>query len=78
MVGPEKLDAADKQKVLSKCEEVINWIDRNTLAEKDEYDDKMKDMQQVCTPIMTKLHQGGGQAPPNQGGAAGPKIDEVD
>lgn len=78
MVGPEKLDAADKQKVLSKCEEVINWIDRNTLAEKDEYDDKMKDMQQVCTPIMTKLHQGAGQAPPNQGGAAGPKIDEVD
>lgn len=78
MVGPEKLDAADKQKVLSKCEEVINWIDRNTLAEKDEYDDKMKDMQQVCTPIMTKLHQGAGQTPPNQGGAAGPKIDEVD
>lgn len=78
MVGPEKLDAADKQKVLSKCEEVINWIDRNTLAEKEEYDDKMKDMQQVCTPIMTKLHQGAGQAPPQQGGAAGPKIDEVD
>ncbi|KAK8780719.1 hypothetical protein V5799_017940 [Amblyomma americanum] len=78
MVGPEKLDAADKQKVLSKCEEVINWIDRNTLAEKEEYDDKMKDMQQVCTPIMTKLHQGASQAPPNQGGAAGPKIDEVD
>uniref|UniRef100_A0A023GLJ3 Putative heat shock protein n=1 Tax=Amblyomma triste TaxID=251400 RepID=A0A023GLJ3_AMBTT len=66
MVGPEKLDAADKQKVLSKCEEVINWIDRNTLAEKEEYDDKMKDMQQVCTPIMTKLHQGGGQAPPTK------------
>lgn len=78
MVGPEKLDAADKQKVLSKCEEVISWIDRNTLAEKEEYDDKMKDMQQVCTPIMTKLHQGSGQAPPNQAGAAGPKIDEVD
>lgn len=78
MVGPEKLDAADKQKVLSKCEEVISWIDRNTLAEKEEYDDKMKDMQQVCTPIMTKLHQGAGQAPPNQAGAAGPKIDEVD
>ncbi|XP_077543721.1 heat shock protein 70 B2-like [Haemaphysalis longicornis] len=78
MVGPEKLDAADKQKVLSKCEEVISWIDRNTLAEKEEYDDKMKDMQQVCTPIMTKLHQSAGQAPPNQAGAAGPKIDEVD
>ncbi|KAL1415735.1 hypothetical protein MTO96_006613 [Rhipicephalus appendiculatus] len=78
MVGPEKLDAADKQKVLSKCEEVINWIDRNTLAEKDEYDDKMKDMQQVCTPIMTKLHQGGGPGTSQPGGAAGPKIDEVD
>ncbi|KAG0426161.1 hypothetical protein HPB47_026714 [Ixodes persulcatus] len=79
MVGPDKLEASDKEKVLSKCEEVINWIDRNTLAEKDEYDDKMKDMQQVCAPIMTKLHQGSGQqAPPNQGGAAGPKIDEVD
>ncbi|CAN7946457.1 unnamed protein product [Ixodes pacificus] len=79
MVGTDKLEASDKEKVLSKCEEVINWIDRNTLAEKDEYDDKMKDMQQVCAPIMTKLHQGAGQqAPPNQGGAAGPKIDEVD
>lgn len=78
MVSADKLDASDKEKVLSKCEEVINWIDRNTLAEKDEYDHKMKEMQQVCTPIMTKLHQGAGQAPPNQGGAAGPKIDEVD
>ncbi|XP_064466130.1 heat shock protein 68-like [Ornithodoros turicata] len=87
MVGPEKLEASDKEKVLRKCEEIISWIDRNTLAEKEEYDDKMKDMQQVATPIMTKLHQGGGnQQAPNAGGSAtggtqragGPKIDEVD
>lgn len=67
-----KLSNADKNKALEACEETLNWLDRNTLAEKEEYNDKYKDLQRICSPIMTKLHQTCGET------SCGPKIEEVD
>lgn len=43
------------------------------MAEKDEFEHKLKELQQECSPIMMKLHQG---AP--QQGAKGPTVEEVD
>ncbi|GLH13660.1 Heat shock 70 kDa protein cognate 2 [Gryllus bimaculatus] len=67
-----------KQKtVQERCAAVLSWLDGNTLAEKDEYEAKLKDLQRDCAPIMTKLHQGAagqGGAP----GAKGPTVEEVD
>ena len=48
------------EKVISKCKEVIEWIDKNQMAEKDEYDAQQKDLEKVCMPIVTKLYQAGG------------------
>jgi heat shock protein 1/8 len=65
---------------------------QNQLAEADEFEDKMKELEGICNPIISKMYQQGG-APP--GGAAydddgadagahagstgpGPKIEEVD
>ncbi|KAH6940450.1 hypothetical protein HPB50_000057 [Hyalomma asiaticum] len=75
----DKLSAADKESVLSKCRETISWIDANSLAEKDEYEHRLKELQQACMPIMSKLHQGQGPkqgSNPNQ--SSGPTIEEVD
>ncbi|XP_066582531.1 heat shock 70 kDa protein cognate 4-like [Prorops nasuta] len=79
----DKIDESDKQTVLKKCNEVISWLDSNQLADKDEFQDKQKELESVCSPIITKLYQGG--APPGrpQGAtptnpAGGPTIEEVD
>jgi len=85
----EKLDAADKQAIESKCSEVISWLDNNQTAEKDEFEDKKKELQAVVSPIMQKVYAAAGGAqsgtgmpnPAGFGGAAppsGPKVEEVD
>ncbi|XP_034179385.2 heat shock 70 kDa protein cognate 4 [Osmia lignaria lignaria] len=68
----DKIDPSDKEKVLNKCNEVISWLDRNQLAEKEEFVDKQKELESVCSPIVAKLYQGGGGAPGGfPGGAPG-------
>jgi L1 cell adhesion molecule like protein len=56
----DKLSAEDKQTILDKCKEVINWLDANQLAEKEELEHQQKELEKVCMPIVTKLYQSGG------------------
>ena len=87
----EKISSDDRNKLLDKANETIKWLDNNQMAEKDEYEYKLKELQDVSNPIMTKLYQsgaggmpggmptggsGGGQQQP--GGGQGPTIEEVD
>lgn len=78
----DKLDQSDKNTVLKCCEDTIKWLDANTLAEKDEYEHRQKEVSRVCSPIMTKLHGGGpgGASCGQQAGGArtGPTVEEVD
>ncbi|XP_014206593.1 heat shock 70 kDa protein cognate 4-like [Copidosoma floridanum] len=76
----DKVSPGDKQIVLDKCKEVIAWLDANQLAEKDEFADKQKELESVCSPIIKKLYQGGaGPGMPGATGAGGgPTIEEVD
>lgn len=69
-----KLTDDDKKIVRDKCTSELKWLDGNTLAEKDEFEDHLKDTQKVCSPIMAKLHQAGGNA--QQQGK--PTVEEVD
>ncbi|XP_075049060.1 LOW QUALITY PROTEIN: heat shock-related 70 kDa protein 2 [Mixophyes fleayi] len=74
-----KLSDQDKEKILTSCREVITWLDRNQMAEKDEFEHKQKDLEKVCSPIITKLYQGGAPSAGSTGGEkAGPTIEEVD
>nr|ABJ97377.1 heat shock protein 70 [Pteria penguin] len=72
----DKISDTDKKQITDKCDEIIKWLDANQLAEKEEYEDKQKELEGVCNPIITKLYQasgGGAGAPggmPNFGGAA--------
>jgi len=87
----DKISADDLKVITDKCSETITWLDANTLAEKDEFEDKRKELENICNPIITKLYQASGGAPPggmpggapgpaggNSGGGAGPTIEEVD
>lgn len=75
----DKLSQDEKDKVLNKCDETLKWLEANTLAEKDEYDFHMKSLQEVASPVMSKLHGGGAQSGGKEGGSAqGPTVEEVD
>ncbi|OMO85623.1 Heat shock protein 70 family [Corchorus capsularis] len=85
-----KLSPADKQKIEKAIDETIEWLDRNQLAEVDELEDKLKELEGLCNPIISNMYQGGAAAAggaemPGGGGyassggsGAGPKIEEVD
>jgi len=84
-----KLDDADKKKIEDAIEAAIQWLDGNQLAESDEFDDKMKELEGLCNPIIAKMYQGAGAdmpggmeedgpAPAAGSTGAGPKIEEVD
>ena len=57
-----KISDDDKQAVVAKAKEVIDWLDNNQQAEKDEYEDKRKELEKVAQPVMAKLYQQGGAA----------------
>merc|ERR1711959_285790 len=61
----EKIESNDKEAIEAKCSDVINWLDNNQSAEKEEYEEKQAELEQLCSPIMKKLHaqQGQGQQP---------------
>ena len=56
--------------VNDKCGDVIKWLDANQLAEKEEFEDKQKELEKICNPIITKLYAAGGA--PGGGMPGGP------
>jgi len=87
----DKVSESDKKMVEEKTKDVLRWLDNNQLAEKDEYEYKLKEIQKEFQPIMMKLHGGGAQGQgqsgtgqpggfgmPNQGDSSGPTVEEVD
>ncbi|XP_073289614.1 heat shock 70 kDa protein [Primulina huaijiensis] len=80
-----KLSSGDKDTIEKAVEETIEWLDRNQLAEVEELEHKLKELENVCNPIISRMYQGGGDVPMDEdmpgggsGAAAGPKIEEVD
>ncbi|XP_031569577.1 heat shock 70 kDa protein 1B-like [Actinia tenebrosa] len=71
-----KLSSEDRENVQRKVQEVISWLDSNSLAEKEEFEHKEKELQRICSPIMAKLHSKGQQSTNNSAG--GPTVEEVD
>jgi len=70
----DKISGDDAKAINSKCDETIQWLDANQLAEVDEYTAKQKEVEGVCNPIITKLYGAGGGAPgagPDMGGMGG-------
>merc|ERR1711920_1163568 len=80
----------DKEKVSDLCRETINWIDNNPSAQREEYEAKRKELEDVWKPIISAAYgQQQGAAPNMNNGDqqsfgddnanhSEPKIDEVD
>merc|ERR1719381_400581 len=86
----DKFEGDDKEKIEKAVQDTLDWLDKNQLAEKDEFEGKQKELEGVVNPIMMKVYQaaGGGAgmpeggmpggAPPPGAGAGGPTVEEVD
>merc|ERR1719486_1625597 len=86
----DKFDAGDKEKIESSVQDCLDWLERNQMAETEEFEAKQKELEGVVNPIMMKVYQSagggglpdmggmGGGAPPPGGGAGGPTVEEVD
>merc|ERR1712096_428070 len=86
----EKFEAGDKEKIEAAVQEALDWLDKNQLAEKDEFEARQKELEGVVNPIMMKVYQaagGGAEMPPGgggfdggaaPGGGSGPTVEEVD
>merc|ERR1712164_114685 len=87
----DKFEGDDKDKIEKAVQETLDWLDKNQLAEKDEFEAKQKELEGVVNPIMMKVYQaagGEGGMPDMSGGmpggaapgagAGGPTVEEVD
>merc|ERR550514_560388 len=87
----DKFEGDDKDKIDKALTETLDWLERNQMAETDEFEAKQKELEAVVNPIMMKVYQaagggagdmpdmggmgGAGGAPPPSGG---PTVEEVD
>lgn len=73
----DNLSADEKEKINTLVDEKTQWMDNNMTASKEEYDDVLKEVQDIVNPIMEKMY--GGDAPKNaEMPSAEPNIEEVD
>merc|ERR1712130_964809 len=85
----DKFEGDDKDKIEKAVQEALDWLDKNQMAEKDEFEAKQKELEGIVNPIMMKVYQaaGGGGMPEGGmpgadaapgGGGGGPTVEEVD
>merc|ERR1711909_202573 len=81
----EKFEGDDKDKIEKAVQDALDWLDKNQLAEKDEFEAKQKELEGIVNPIMMKVYQaaGGGGMPeggmptggmPGGGSTGGPTV----
>jgi len=84
----DKIAENDQKTILDRCNDAISWLDGNQTAEVDEFKEKLKELENVCNPIISKLYGQSGGMPNGGSGAApngsstfngsGPTVEEVD
>merc|ERR1712056_129842 len=83
----DKFEAGDKDKIEAAVKDALDWLDKNQLAEKEEFEAKQKELEGVINPIMMKVYQaaggeggmpGGGMPGGGAPGGGGPTVEEVD
>merc|ERR1712178_107472 len=56
----DKIDAADKESLEKAINDAISWLDSNQMAEQDEFEDKLKELEGICNPVIQKMYAAGG------------------
>ncbi|KAH8948244.1 hypothetical protein BDL97_11G084900 [Sphagnum fallax] len=56
----DKIDSEDKETIETTVKEALEWLDDNQSAEKEDFEEKLKEVEGVCNPIITKIYQASG------------------
>jgi L1 cell adhesion molecule like protein len=65
----DKVSEEDKKTLVDKCDEISSWLERKPTAEKHEYDGRLKELDSVIAPIISKAYaSSGGAGMPGMGG----------
>ncbi|CAA6666593.1 unnamed protein product [Spirodela intermedia] len=70
----EKIEPEEKEKVEAALKEALEWLDDNQSAEKEDFAEKLKEVESVCNPIISAVYQRTGGGP----GAGAGDEDEDD
>ena len=74
----KQFDAEGKCTIEEACAGAIKWLDDHEHAEKDEFERKLKELQDTCTPVMQRAASAKAEPMAGEGGGAEPIIEEVD
>lgn len=86
----EKITGEDRENLTKSVTEALTWLEENTSAEKDAFDEKRKEVETVANPILTKVYaatagpgsESAPEAPSSSAEAAednaGPTVEEAD
>jgi heat shock protein 5 len=69
----DKLEGEDKATIEEAIKGALEWLDENQSAEKEEYEEKLKEVEGVCNPIISKVYAKTG----GPGGAGEEDHDEL-
>lgn len=59
----DKIDSDDKEKIEAALKDALEWLDDNQNAEKEDYEEKMKEVEAVCNPVIKQAYEkSGGKA----------------
>jgi len=78
-----KLASDELSSAQSALDAALKWLDANQLAEKEEFEDKQKELETMSRPLMTKIYGQGAQSCGEQqqrssNSGSGPTVEEVD
>jgi len=57
-----KISDDDKETIKDALKEAQDWLSSHTDAEKDEYEERQKELEKVCSPIVSKAYQASGHS----------------
>jgi len=55
----DKLTPEDKKELQDMIDETLDWIDENTEGNKEDFDEKQKEVENIANPIMRQMYAGG-------------------
>ncbi|KAH9602467.1 hypothetical protein KSS87_003229 [Heliosperma pusillum] len=56
----DKIDSDDKEKIEAALKDTLEWLEDNHNAEKEELDEKMKELESVCNPVIKQAYEKSG------------------
>ncbi|CAG7557214.1 heat shock protein 70 family [Fusarium flagelliforme] len=60
----EKIEASDKETLTAEIDKVVQWLDENQQATREEYEEHQKELEGKANPIMMKFYGAGGEGAP--------------